>query len=37
LNMYPPSSDAIGMFWRSSTDGAILMANAMRYTASVVP
>jgi hypothetical protein len=29
LNFYPPSSDAQGNFWDSSTDGDILMANAL--------
>ena len=29
LNFYPPSSDAAGHFWNASTDGDILMANAL--------
>ena len=29
LNLYPPSSDAHGAFWDASTDGDILMANAL--------
>jgi hypothetical protein len=29
LNYYPPSSDARGDFWDASTDGDILMANAL--------
>ena len=33
LGMYPPSSDCSSTFWVSSTDGAILMANALAYTA----
>ncbi len=31
LNFYPPSSDARADFWRTSTDGDQLMANAMVY------
>ncbi len=42
LNFYAPSSDARSDFWNASTDGDILMANALNYTAgnfnvSVVP
>lgn len=32
LGFYPPSSDVSAGFWNSSTDGAILMANALIYT-----
>ncbi len=31
LNFYPPSSDARADFWRASTDGDLLMANALVY------
>ena len=31
LNFYPPSSDARGDFWVSSTDGDLLMANALNF------
>lgn len=31
LNFYPPSSDARADFWRTSTDGDLLMANALVY------
>ena len=31
LNFYPPSSDARGDFWVSSTDGDVLMANALNF------
>lgn len=31
LNFYPPSSNARGDFWRTSTDGDQLMANALVY------
>jgi hypothetical protein len=34
LNFYPPSSDARADFWRSNTDGARLMANALIWAAS---
>jgi hypothetical protein len=30
LNFYPPSSDAQATFWDASTDGDMLMANALR-------
>ncbi|KAG8470753.1 hypothetical protein KFE25_009174 [Diacronema lutheri] len=33
LNLYPPSSDAHFALWDASTDGARLMANALRYVA----
>lgn len=35
LNMYPPSSDARSDFWTSSTQGALLMGNALLYVAGV--
>jgi hypothetical protein len=35
LNFFPPSSDVRSDFWTSSTDGALLMANALDYTAGV--
>jgi hypothetical protein len=31
--MYPPSSDCSAGFWNSSTDGDVLMANALLYVA----
>lgn len=31
LNFYPPSSDARADFWRTSTDGDLLLANALAY------
>jgi extracellular elastinolytic metalloproteinase len=31
LGFYPPSSDAAGNFWDASTDGAMLMANALTW------
>lgn len=31
LNFYPPSSDARPDLWVASTDGALLMANALKY------
>lgn len=34
LNLYPPSSDARSDLWDSSTDGALLMANALLWAAS---
>ena len=37
LNFYPPSSDARGDFWRSSTDGDLLLANALAYVAAPCP
>jgi hypothetical protein len=33
LGLYPPSSDARSDFWVSSTDGALLMANALAWVA----
>ena len=33
LGFYPPSSDVRSDFWVSSTDGALLMANALTWTA----
>ena len=37
LNIYPPSSDARSDFWISSTQGALLMGNALRWVAGVTP
>src|SRR5208283_2712501 len=39
LNFYPPSSNARSDFWRASTKGGLLMANALLYSAAppVVP
>jgi hypothetical protein len=34
LGFYPPSSDARSDFWNSSTNGALLMANALTWVAS---
>ena len=34
LGFYPPSSDARSDFWDSGTDGALLMANALRWVRS---
>lgn len=36
LNFYPPSSTARGDFWTASTDGAKLMANALRWVSNSV-
>jgi hypothetical protein len=33
LGFYPPSSDCSSTFWLSSTDGDVLMANALTYVA----
>jgi hypothetical protein len=33
LNFYPPSSDVRGDFWTSTTDGGVLMANALNFVA----
>ena len=33
LGMYPPSSDCSSSFWDPTTDGAMLMANALVYAA----
>jgi|GEM_PF-3402372 len=35
LNFYPPSSDVSGDFWESTTDGAKIMANALRYVGNL--
>lgn len=35
LNFYPPSTDARNDFWVASTDGGILMANALNYSAGL--
>ncbi|GAB4130848.1 MAG: hypothetical protein Fur0041_00520 [Bacteroidia bacterium] len=35
LNLYPPSSDARSDFWLSSSQGALLMGNALRWVAGV--
>jgi len=37
LNLYPPSSDARSDFWTSTTQGALLMGNALLYVAGVTP
>ena len=37
LNFFPPSSDARGDFWVSSTDGARLMANALLWSGKIPP
>jgi hypothetical protein len=37
LNMYPPSSTVDGAFWNAATDGAMLMANALRHAAQPSP
>ena len=34
LNMFPPSSDVVGDNWLSSTNGGLLMANALVYAGS---
>lgn len=34
LNFYPPSNDSRDDFWLSSTDGDIIMANALKYCAT---
>ena len=31
LNFFPPSSDARGDYWNTSTDGGVLMANALAH------
>ena len=36
LNFYPPSSDVRGDFWNPTTDGAIIMANALEYAGGEV-
>lgn len=35
LNFYPPSSDARSDFWVASTDGAVLMVNALNYSSGL--
>lgn len=35
LNFYPPSSDANSSFWDAATDGDLLMANALVYSATL--
>jgi len=37
LGLYPPSSDSRSDFWVSSTDGALLMANALSWVAGSGP
>ena len=37
LNFYPPSSDIRNDFWSSTTDGDLLMANAIDWTLNAVP
>ncbi len=37
LNMYPPSSDAFGDSWDSTTDGARLIANTLLFAANHAP
>jgi len=37
IGLYPPSSDVRSDFWLSSTDGALLMANALTWVASSTP
>ncbi|TVS09238.1 MAG: DUF11 domain-containing protein [Phycisphaerales bacterium] len=34
LGMHPPSSDTGGGWWQVGTDGAVIMANALKYAAS---
>ena len=34
LGMYPPSSDTGAGWWQVGTDGAVIMANALKYAAS---
>ena len=34
LNFYPPSNESRIDFWKSDTDGALLMGNALKYCAS---
>ncbi|WP_299208529.1 T9SS type A sorting domain-containing protein [uncultured Dokdonia sp.] len=34
LNFYPPSIDARDDFWDTTSDGALIMANALRWTAN---
>ncbi len=37
LNFYPPSQDARSDFWQTSSDGALIMANALTYVGGVPP
>lgn len=37
LGFYPPSSDVRSDFWVSTTEGDIIMRNALRYVAGVLP
>jgi hypothetical protein len=37
LNFYPPSSDARSDFWNASSDGALIMANALNHVANATP
>jgi hypothetical protein len=37
LGLYPPSSDCSSTSWVSSTDGALLLANALAYVAAGTP
>ncbi|MFN7973831.1 MAG: Ig domain-containing protein [Acidobacteriota bacterium] len=37
LNFYPPSTDSRGDFWDATTDGALLMANALTFAARFAP
>jgi MYXO-CTERM domain-containing protein len=37
LNFYPPSQDSRGDFWSTSTDGALIMANALTFVGGGSP
>jgi hypothetical protein len=37
LNFYPPSSDVRNDFWNASTDGALIMANALNHVGNGTP
>jgi hypothetical protein len=37
LNFYPPSSSVSSFYWKITTDGAILLANALRFAAEPAP
>lgn len=37
LNVLPPSSDAVSTWWVNTTDGGMLMANALRFAAVLTP
>lgn len=37
LNFYPPSSDVAANYWTSTTDGGLLMANALKWSGSPAP